>query len=248
MGAGQSKPDAHDEKVFTPQVPISVSSVSMCLEFNPDTQNSQFTPDVVNQLSDNLEAPETTPQRQSIIDAHIRARIQGELERLKKEEEDVRHQIEAALEKENLDRERSMAGNASSAAGSDNDGSAPAPGAGDVKTSAALFGDLEEIRNKINKYHSKRDLSQYPEVQQAGSVLVECYRCVARCCRLDLLSNQGYRRNVQTTLNCWREVDTFKATVSKLEQVRPSTTSVLPESKASMYRPLYRNTSSHCNT
>ncbi|TEB36078.1 hypothetical protein FA13DRAFT_1787526 [Coprinellus micaceus] len=147
MGAGQSKPDAHDEKVFAPQVPIS------------------FSPDVVDQLSDNLDAPETTPQRQSVIDSHIRARIRGELERLKKEEEDVRHQIEAALEKENLDRERSMAGDAS--ASPDNDGSAPAPGAGDVKTSAALFGDLEEIRNKINKYHSKRDLSQYPEVQQA---------------------------------------------------------------------------------
>lgn len=168
MGAGQSKPD---EKVFTPQVPISVSALhKIC---NSTLTHTQFSPDVVNQLSDNLEAPETTPQRQSVIDAHIRARIQGELERLKKEEEDVRHQIEAALEKENLDRERSMAGNA---AGSDNDGSAPPPGAGDVKTSATLFGDLEEIRNKINKYHSKRDLSQYPEVQQAGSVLVECYR------------------------------------------------------------------------
>jgi altered-inheritance-of-mitochondria protein 13 len=174
MGAGQSKPDAHDEKVFAPQVPISVSAAP-ALE-NTHSQLPQFSPDVVNQLSDNLDAPETTPQRQSVIDSHIRARIQGELERLKKEEEDVRHQIEAALEKENLDRERSMAGDAS--ASPDNDGSAPAPGAGDVKTSAALFGDLEEIRNKINKYHSKRDLSHYPEVQQAGSVLAECYRCV----------------------------------------------------------------------
>lgn len=131
------------------------------------SQVIQFSPDVVNQLADNLESTETTPQRQSVIDAHIRARIQGELEHLKKEEAEVRQQIEQALEKENLDREKSMAGEASA-----NDGTA----AGDVKTSATLFGDLEEIRNKINKYHSKRDLSQYPEVQQAGSVLAECYK------------------------------------------------------------------------
>ncbi|KAJ3514577.1 hypothetical protein NMY22_g14686 [Coprinellus aureogranulatus] len=127
MGAGQSKPEALDEKVFSPQVPISVSTGHVSPAFSDIAP--QFSPDVVNQLSDNLETPETTPQRQSVIDAHIRARIQGELERLKKEEEDVRHQIEAALEKENLDRERSMAGDASSP--SDNDGSAPIPGAGD---------------------------------------------------------------------------------------------------------------------
>ncbi|KAF6764932.1 hypothetical protein DFP72DRAFT_326139 [Ephemerocybe angulata] len=132
------------------------------------------------------------PQRQSLIDAHIRARIQGELEHLKKEEEDVRQQIEQALEKENLDKEKTMAGEASA-----NDGSS----SGDVKTSATLFGDLEEIRNKINKYHAKRDLSAHPEVQQAGSVLVECYK-----------------RNATTSLNCWREVDAFKATVANLEQ------------------------------
>ncbi|KAJ2924418.1 hypothetical protein H1R20_g12688, partial [Candolleomyces eurysporus] len=173
MGAGQSKPEA-DEKVFQNQVPIS------------------FSPDVVNQLSDNLETTETTPQRQSLIDSHIRARIQGELEHLRREEEDVRQQIEHALEKENLDREKGMAGDASA-----NDGTT----SGDVKTSAALFGDLEEIRNKINKYHAKRDLSEYPEVQAAGSVLAECYR-----------------RNATTSLNCWKEVESFKSTVAKLEQ------------------------------
>ncbi|EAU88283.2 hypothetical protein CC1G_11761 [Coprinopsis cinerea okayama7 len=150
MGAAQSTSQP-EEKVFHNEVPI------------------QFSPDVVNQLSDNLESVDTPPQRQSLIDAHIRARIQGELEALKREEEDVRQQIEAALEKENLDRERSMAGESSS---SDEDGSS----SGDVKTSAALFGDLEEVKAKIEKYHAKRTLSEHPDIQAASNAVVECYK------------------------------------------------------------------------
>lgn len=126
----------------------------------------QFSPEVVNQLADNLESSDTPPQRQSLIDAHIRARINSELEALKQEEEDVRSQIEAALEKENLDKERSMAGESA------DDGST----AGDVKTSATLFGDLEEVRGKIEKYHAKKDMSGHPEIQEAGNAVVDCYR------------------------------------------------------------------------
>jgi len=72
----------------------------------------------VNRLSDQLESRETAPERQSIIDAHIRARIHDELEHLKKEEEIVRQEIERALERENLDREKAMAGGASAGDGS----------------------------------------------------------------------------------------------------------------------------------
>ncbi len=67
----------------------------------------------MNQLADRQEATETTPERQSILDGHIRARIRDELEHLKRDEEVVRQEIELALEKENLDREASMAGKAS---------------------------------------------------------------------------------------------------------------------------------------
>ncbi|TFK26360.1 hypothetical protein FA15DRAFT_667442 [Coprinopsis marcescibilis] len=175
MGAAQSTAHDDDQKVFQNQVPI------------------QFSPDVVNQLSDNLEDMETTPQRQSLIDAHIRARINGELEALKREEEDVRQQIETALEKENLDRERSMAGESSSA----DDGAS----AGGVKTSASLFGDLDQVKQQVEKYHAKRSLSEYPDIQAAGSALVECYR-----------------QNTSTSLECWKEVENFKTSVGRLEQ------------------------------
>lgn len=120
----------------------------------------------MNQLSDRLESPETTPERQSILDTHIRARIQGELERLRKDEEDIRHEIEQALEKENLDQERSMAGEESEGSG----------GSGGIKSSTVLLTDLEEIRSKIDRYNARRDFSEFPEVKTTGEAVVECYR------------------------------------------------------------------------
>lgn len=107
---------------------------------------------MVNQLSDRLETSETTPERQLILDSHIRARIRDELEHLKRDEEDVRGEIERALEKENLDREKSMA--------SDGDGT----------SSSILLGDMEEIRSRMEKYVSRRK-----DVDE-GDAVVECYK------------------------------------------------------------------------
>ena len=110
---------------------------------------------MVNQLSDALEASETTPERQLILDSHIRARIRDELEHLKEDEEDVREEIERALEKENLDREKSMAGE------------------GDGANSSILLGDMDEIRVRIDKYASRR---KGVEVQAVGDAVVQCYK------------------------------------------------------------------------
>jgi altered-inheritance-of-mitochondria protein 13 len=81
----------------------------------------------------------------------------------------VQTEIERALEKENLDKERAMAGGASEGDGG---------GAGEVKSSAALQGDLEEIRGKVSKYQSRKELTEYPEVKSYGDGVVECYRYV----------------------------------------------------------------------
>jgi altered-inheritance-of-mitochondria protein 13 len=105
---------------------------------------------VVNQL----EASET-PERQLILDSHIRARIRDELEHLKKDEEDVRGEIERALEKENLDREKSMASE------------------GDEANSSILLGEMDEIRDRINKYASRR---KDVEVGAVGDAVVKCYK------------------------------------------------------------------------
>ncbi|KAF9532436.1 P-loop containing nucleoside triphosphate hydrolase protein [Crepidotus variabilis] len=174
MGAGQSTAQGSDEKIFHNETPIS------------------FSPSVVNQLADRLESSETTPERQSILDSHIRARIHDELEHLRKQEEDVLQQIQHALERENLDREKAVAGEAS-----DSDGT----GVGDIRNSAALLGDLEEIKSKVEKYHSNKKSSEYPEVQDSGAAVAECYK-----------------KNKDTPLNCWSEVTKFKSAVDGLEQ------------------------------
>ncbi|KAH9483809.1 hypothetical protein JR316_0003287 [Psilocybe cubensis] len=180
MGASQSKSDTPDEKVFQSETPIS------------------FSPDVVNQLADRLDAPETTPERQSILDAHIRARIRDELEHLKRDEAAVRQEIEQALEKENLDRETSMAGEASSPEGESESTT------GSIKNSAALFGDLEEVKAKIDKYQANKKSTEYPEVEANGAAVADCYR-----------------KNKDKPLICVSEVTKFKAAVDRLEQASP---------------------------
>ena len=109
---------------------------------------------MVHQL-EHFDASETTPERQSILDSHIRARIRDEIELLKKDEEGIRWEIELALEKENLDREKSMASE------------------GDGANSAILLGDMEEIRARIDKYASRR---KGVAVEAVGDAVVECYK------------------------------------------------------------------------
>ena len=109
---------------------------------------------MVNQL-EHSNASETTPEHQSILDSHIRARIRDEIELLKKDEEDVRWEIELALQKENLDREKSMASE------------------GDGANSSVLLGDMDEMRIRIDKYASRR---KSVEVEAVGDAVVECYK------------------------------------------------------------------------
>lgn len=124
----------------------------------------------MNELVDNTASPSPSSERQSTIDAQIRSRIQAELTHLRQEEEEVRQEIERALEKENLDRERAMAGEESEAA----DGDAAA--AGGVRSSAALMGDLEELRQKVDRFQTRRALTEFPDVQAKSEALVSCYK------------------------------------------------------------------------
>ena len=125
----------------------------------------------MNQLADHMASPDPPPERQSSIDAQIRARIQSELARLRAEEEEVKAEIERALEKENLDRERAMAGAESSQEGE----------AGSVKSSAALLGDLEELRSKVDRFKTRRELEGYAQVHAKGEAVVSCYKWVLLC-------------------------------------------------------------------
>ncbi|KAJ7109104.1 hypothetical protein C8R44DRAFT_801636 [Mycena epipterygia] len=143
-----------------------------------------FSPDLVDALADNAADPMPSPARQGTIDAHIRSRIQAELQQLRAEEQSVRDQIHAALEKENLDRERAMAGDPDS-----------------VKTSAALLADLDHVRAKVDRFHARRDLAEYPGLREHSDALVACYK-----------------NNPTTPLDCAHQVDQFKAAVAEVEQ------------------------------
>jgi altered-inheritance-of-mitochondria protein 13 len=98
---------------------------------------------------------------------------------LREEENHVRHEIELALEKENLEQEKRMAGEASRR---DEDESA----LGSVKSSAVLMGDLEEIRSKVDRFHSRQEFEGIRTVKQKGEAVVSCYKYVSSCPHLSL--------------------------------------------------------------
>lgn len=104
------------------------------------------------------------PERQFVIDSHIRERIQNEITALRAEEETVQLEIHRVLEKENLDREMGMI----------EDGSTH----GGLKTSVALIGDLEEIREKVDRFQTRRQLGDFLSTKETGESIATCYKCV----------------------------------------------------------------------
>ena len=117
---------------------------------------------MIDHLQESTGSPGPSPERQSTLDAHIRARINAELGRLREEERVVREQIEAALEKENLNKERT---------GTDGDEAEVG-----VNSSSSVQGALEEVQKRVNRFHAKRDLRGYLLVSESSQKLIECYR------------------------------------------------------------------------
>lgn len=79
----------------------------------------------------------------------------------------MRERIEQALEKENLDRERSLAGE-----------TVTGDETGSVKDSVSLLNDLEDIRQKVDRFHSRKDLQDVPQVKSYQEAVLACYRLV----------------------------------------------------------------------
>ncbi|KAJ7940921.1 hypothetical protein B0H13DRAFT_38315 [Mycena leptocephala] len=116
--------------------PVSVRALVLFLHLVFYQSSLQFSQDLVDTLADNARVPLPVPRppkldrcpnprpesRQSWSTSAPRSRPAD--------------QIHAALEKENLDRERAMAGDP-----------------GSVKTSPALLADLEEVRAKVDRFH-----------------------------------------------------------------------------------------------
>lgn len=121
---------------------------------------------IVNRLEEHT--PLTTTQkeqdvslpRQQHLDSSIQDKIRQELSRLRKQEADVRQQIEQALEKENLDRASQSA-------------SKGAKG----KSSIILQQELEDVKTKIEKHNQRKSkVERTPGVKQAREKVLECYK------------------------------------------------------------------------
>lgn len=125
---------------------------------------SQFDQGLINKLSSSSLPSSTVPSsRQEALDSHIQSRIASELARLHEQESSVREEIERALEKENLDKERGAEGEDKG-----------------LSHSASLLKDLDELekRSLSLREESKKDLESetWKAVEQGRSALVECYK------------------------------------------------------------------------
>lgn len=101
--------------------------------------------------------------RQQTLDSHIQSRIQSELARLREQEQSVRQEIERALEKENLDREK----------GSESGG---------VAHSASLLKDLEDLEKRTmglrEESRKSLDSGAWKSLEQDRDSLLKCFRWV----------------------------------------------------------------------
>lgn len=127
----------------------------------------------MNHLADSASSASGVAERQSTLDARVRSRIDTELLRLREEEVQVRREIEGALEKENIDHELHGSTQAPVAQDDSEEGSERV-----ALHSVTLLGDVEEIRQKVDKFHSKH--VELDLAAQAAQDVVQCYRCVDR--------------------------------------------------------------------
>ena len=91
----------------------------------------------------------------------------------------MRAQIEQALERENIDREKKLAmPNRDEDADGVEDSGVSGSSDGAVRSSVSLMEDLKEVRSKVERFHQRRSLDDVPEVKITSETLVECFRHV----------------------------------------------------------------------
>lgn len=146
---------------------------------------TQFGRSLLNSIDRNsvekVDGPDAS--RQVTLDTSIQQKIKSELDRLRKEESEVRSEIERAIQKENLAKESKYTG------------------ASEGKNSNVLRQELDQLRSKIDKYNSHKDVSSYAGVKEAQEKLVACYK-----------GKEG------RTLDCWKEAQEFKKAVEEAEK------------------------------
>lgn len=159
--------------------------------------------------------------RQQALDAHIQQRIASELQQLRQQEQQVREEIERALEKENLDRER---GSSSSNGGDEASADKPA-----LSHSASLLQDLEQLEKRASGLKKERaETNEWKAVDSGKEALERCFRSVSSpriwsCAlfriRVLTVAVCASSENQQRPLDCRAEAEKFKAAVAAVEKV-----------------------------
>lgn len=179
-----------------PHLPLSQLSRSLLNKIESETK--ELKESAQEAISTNTSSPSSSTSsdqvpssRQTHIDSSIRSAISSELSRLRKQEADVRAQIQAAIEKENLDVESKWA--------SQKDGKAGG------RSSIALQKELDEVRAKISGHDERRKrVEAAPGVKEAREGVVKCYK---------------EKLDSGRTLDCWAEVRKFREAVEGAEKV-----------------------------
>ncbi|GAA5869823.1 hypothetical protein JCM16303_001808 [Sporobolomyces ruberrimus] len=180
MGSGASKPDQEIN-----------SGADQTFFANRDSP-VQFSETLINHLSSQSTPSSQVPSsRQEALDAHIQSRIQSELAQLRKQEQQVRQEIERALEKENLDREK----------GKSNQEEGNEGGKG-LSHSASLFEDLKQLEKRTAGVKKERqETPEWKQVDEGKKALEKCFS-----------------DNPKTPLECRAEAEKFKAAVAGVEK------------------------------
>jgi altered-inheritance-of-mitochondria protein 13 len=90
---------------------------------------------------------------------------------------------------------------------------------GKVRSSLSLQNDLDEIRQKVDRYQARREFAGVKEVEQKAQAVAECYKYAQSLSIHGVLSQRTSRTHTTTSLECWQEVEEFKASVAVIEKV-----------------------------
>jgi hypothetical protein len=145
---------AEQTNISTPFICLSITATQQ-LNRTMTNRLEDHTPLLNFEKSDDVSLP-----RQQFLDSSIQGKIREELSKLRKQEADVRQQIEHALEKENLD-----AASQSSSKGAKG------------KSSIILHQELDDVRAKIEKHNQRKTkVEKAPGVKQAREKVLSCYK------------------------------------------------------------------------
>jgi MICOS complex subunit MIC19 len=159
---------------------------------------------LANYLAQEATSANVPPARQSTLDSRVRDKIQLGVAKLKEKETEIEHEIQSALDKETLGKTME-----------ENDQIVD----GKVRSSLSLQNDLNEIRQKVDRYHQRKEFEGVKEAEQKAQAVAECYKFVVIYLKVELFSEHAFRAHSTTSLECWKEVEDFKIAVTSVEKV-----------------------------